>query len=136
MSESKGVNKPKLAWYENNKDFTDPIVFFLKDGFDVKVFGVPEESERKIIEFDPNMIIFDYRMPRISGLAMFENLKKKKLRFIPVFYTIWANDDDTLQKLKHAGIEDNNVIDKHMGSESFAKKISIIYSKAVNNDSN
>ncbi len=44
------MKKPKLAWYENNKDFTDPISIFLRDYFEVKVFGFPHTAEKEITE--------------------------------------------------------------------------------------
>lgn len=123
MNKSKSKARPKLAWYENNKDFTDPIQVYLEEDFDIRVFGVPDEAEKKILDFKPDIIVFDYRMPFISGIEMFKKLKKKKLRFIPVFYTIWAKDDDSRQKIKAAGIDEDAIVDKHMECESFAKKI-------------
>jgi len=123
MSQHKDEKKPKLAWYENNKDFTDPIRVYLEDNFDVRVFGIPDEAENGIYQIKPDIIVFDYRMPFISGVDMYKKLKEKGLKFIAVFYTIWANDDNMKQKIKEAGIEDDAIFDKHLDAESFAKKL-------------
>ncbi|HLP60792.1 MAG TPA: response regulator [Candidatus Deferrimicrobium sp.] len=115
-------DKPKLAWYENNEDFTDPIKEYLSKYFLVKIFGMPENAEEEIAQFQPQLTVFDYRMPMISGLEMYERLKKRGLKFIPVFFTIWASDDSTKQLIIAAGIKEEAIMDKSMDCESFAKK--------------
>ncbi len=132
-TKNKFESKPKLAWYENNKDFTDPVKKYLNQTFNVNVYGDPMKAEKEIYLFNPDIIVFDYRMPYKSGLEMYRILKESGLTFIPVFYTIWAKDKSTKMKLMQAGIEEEAIIDKHMSCESFAEKI---YQYFINKKSN
>lgn len=129
MSNQKLNKKPRLAWYENNKDFTDPIRIYLQKTFEVCVFDTPDEAEKGISDYQPDIIIFDYRMPSLSGIEMYNRLKKKKLQFIPVFFSIWANDDASKQKFRQARIDEDAIFDKHMDCESFANRIFYLYNK-------
>lgn len=121
--------KAKLAWYENNKDFTDPITVYLEEYFEVRVFGVPYEAAQGIIDYQPDIVIFDYRMPITSGIEMFQILKKKNLEFIPVFFTIWAKDNDSRQKITKAVKDEHAIFDKHLDCESLANNVKEYYQK-------
>jgi DNA-binding NarL/FixJ family response regulator len=118
------MSKPKLAWYETNIDYITPVQVYLSEKFEVRIFSNPDEAEAEIIEFKPDIIIFDYRMPFISGIEMYHKLMKKQLQFKTLFYSIWANDNATIQEIKSAGINDDAIIDKRLDCESFSKKVS------------
>ncbi len=121
------INKPKLAWYEDNQDFTDPVVLFLERYFQIKVISSPDKTEKKIIKYKPDIIIFDYRMRNITGLEMYQKLKKKKLQFVAMFYTIWEKDYGTIEKITSSGIPKESIIDKAISAKSFAEIVIEFY---------
>jgi YesN/AraC family two-component response regulator len=59
------------------------------------LFG-PEEAFSYIKENTVNMVLTDYRMPKLNGLQMIENIKKLK-QDIPVIM-ISGEPDDSLEK--------------------------------------
>lgn len=112
--------KIKVAWYENNMPFVKPILYYLEKEkvFEVKVFGDPDSAEKKITKYQPELVIFDYRMPNINGVEMFKRLKDK-FSFVPVFFSIWARDDSTRLEIINAGIESEAIFDKSIEPDSF-----------------
>ncbi|MCX6579034.1 MAG: response regulator [Candidatus Aminicenantes bacterium] len=116
--------KIKVAWYENNVPFVEPILYYLKKEkvFDVKIFGNPDSAEKEITDYHPDLVIFDYRMPNITGLQMFNRLKGK-FSFAPVFFSIWANDEVTKAELLDAKVESRAIFDKRIEPASFAKAL-------------
>jgi DNA-binding response OmpR family regulator len=115
--------KIKIAWYENNKEFTDPVLYYLeKQGFEIKVFGFPDTAAEEICAYQPVLVIFDYRMERINGVKMFKKLQGK-FEFIPVFLSIWATDDVTVEDILKAGVDKKAIFDKAIDPASFARAI-------------
>ncbi len=115
----------KVAWYENNMHFIKPILYYLKKEkvFDVKVFGAPDSAEEEIIKYQPDLVIFDYRMPNINGVKMFEKIKNRYPDFVPVFFSIWANDDSTRTEIENAGVERVAIFDKNIEPASFSRAL-------------
>jgi len=112
--------KIKVAWYENNRPFMESILYYLRKVFEVKVFGNPDNAEKNIIKYQPDMVIFDYRMPYVNGVQMFKRLKDK-FSFVPVFFSIWARDDSTRSEIIDAGVESEAIFDKNIEPDSFCK---------------
>lgn len=119
----KEKRKIKVAWYENNMQFVEPIKYYLKKEkvFEVESFGSPDTAEAEIAKFKPDVIIFDYRMERFNGVQMFKKLKNRNLDFVPVFFSIWANDEVTRAEIIEAGVESSAIVDKHIEPASFPK---------------
>jgi PleD family two-component response regulator len=119
----KEKRKIKVAWYENNMQFVEPILYYLKKEkvFDIKIFGYPETAEEDIAGFKPDVIIFDYRMERFNGVEMFKKLKDRKLDFVPVFFSIWANDEVTRAEIIDTGVENRAIFDKRIEPASFTR---------------
>lgn len=126
----KEEEKIKVAWYENNMQFVDPILYYLEKEqvFDVKAFGDPNSAEEKIVNYRPDLVIFDYRMPNINGVEMFKRLKDK-FSFVPVFFSIWAKDDSAHSDIIDAGIEGEAIFDKNIEPDSFTKRLYEYYMK-------
>ncbi|MGD2084726.1 MAG: response regulator [Candidatus Aminicenantes bacterium] len=112
--------KIKVAWYENNMQFMESILYYLdkEKVFEVKVFGDPASAKEEIKEYQPHLVIFDFRMPNINGVEMYKQLKGK-LDFVPVFFSIWARDDSTRSDIINAGIESEAIFDKNIEPDSF-----------------
>jgi DNA-binding response OmpR family regulator len=120
----KGKVKIKVAWYENNRNFIEPILYYLKkmEVFDVEIWESPEIAEKNIEKSKPDLIIFDYRMPNLDGVKMFKQLKDK-FSFVTVFFSIWANDEVTRAEIIEAGVESSAIFDKHIEPTSFPKAL-------------
>lgn len=120
----KEKRKIKVAWYENNMPFVEPILYYLEkmEVFDVKLFGDPGSAEAGIINYQPDLVIFDYRMPNINGVKMFKCLKDK-FGFVPVFFSIWAKDDSTHTEIENAGVESEAIFDKNIEPASFSRAL-------------
>ncbi len=118
----KKKRKIKVAWYENNMPFVEPILYYLKKEkvFDVEIFGDPDSAEEDILKYQPDLVIFDYRMPDINGVDMFKRLKDKS-SFVPVFFSIWARDDSTRSDIIDAGVESEAIFDKNIEPDSFSR---------------
>ena len=123
--------KIKVAWYENNMPFVEPILYYLdkEKVFDVKVFGDPGCAKEEIKKYQPDLIIFDYRMPNINGLQMYKQLKDEldEFDFVPVFLSIWARDESTRSEIIDAGIESEAIFDKNIEPDSFSKALKEYY---------
>lgn len=120
----KGKRKIKVAWYENNMHFVEPILYYLnkEEVFDVKVFGNPDSAEDDILNYQPDLVIFDYRMPSVNGVEMFNRLKGKFI-FVPVFFSIWASDDITRAEILKTKVESLAIFDKRIEPASFTKEL-------------
>jgi DNA-binding response OmpR family regulator len=116
----KKKRKIKVAWYENNMPFVEPILYYLKkeEVFEVKICGNPDSAEEEIGEYHPDLVIFDYRMPNINGVDMYKQLRGK-FDFVPVFFSIWARDDSTRSDIIDAGVESEAIFDKNIEPDSF-----------------
>ena len=121
------MKKPKLAWYESNKLYMDTVIERLKKDFNVKAIGIPQTAEHDILMFQPDVIIFDQYMEDIKGIELYKKLVGL-LNFIPIFVTVWAEDDSTVLELASEGIEKDAIINKNLESESFCMKIKDCYS--------
>jgi DNA-binding NarL/FixJ family response regulator len=120
----KEKRKIKVAWYENNMQFIEPILYYLKKKkvFDVEIFGNPESAEEGILHYQPDLVIFDYRMPSVNGVEMFNRLKGKFI-FVPVFFSIWAKDDVTREEILKTEVESRAIFDKRIEPASFSKEL-------------
>jgi DNA-binding response OmpR family regulator len=120
--------KIKVAWYENNMPFVEPILYYLKkeEAFDVKVFGDPDSAKEEIIKYQPDLVIFDYRMPNINGVQMYKQIKGE-FDFMPVFFSIWARNDSTRSDIIDAGAESEAIFDKDILPASFSKALKEYY---------
>lgn len=134
--------KIKVAWYENNREIIEPILFFLEQqNFKVRTVSSQEEKKQEseeeslkriiqeLIEFAPDIIIFDYRMPHFGGLEIYNQLKDTGQLgfFVPVFLTIWANDELTQEELNEAGIPLEAIYNKQIEPDSFASSLREYY---------
>jgi DNA-binding response OmpR family regulator len=117
--------KIKVAWYENNMQFVEPIKYYLEKErvFEVKNFGSPDIAAEEIAKFKPDMIIFDYRMEKINGVEMFKRIRDRGLDFVPVFFSIWSNDEVTRAEILEVGVESSAIFDKHIEPASFSKAL-------------
>lgn len=134
----KDKEKIKVAWYENNMQFVDPIVYYLEKEkiFEVSSFGFPDTAEEEIAKFKPDVIIFDYRMERFNGVEMFKKLKNRNLHFVPVFFSIWAHDEVTRAEIIEAGVESRAIFDKHIEPASFPRVLYEYYMSKKGNKNN
>jgi PleD family two-component response regulator len=127
--------KIKIAWYENNMPFVEPIKYYLEKEkvFDVKVFGNPDSAVEEISKYQPDLVIFDFRMPDINGVEMFKRLKDK-FSFVPVFFSIWANDPPTQAEILEAGVESEAIFSKYIEPPSFSKALYEYYMSKVSKE--
>lgn len=121
------TKKPKIAWYESNSNMTSPVKLYLQQYFQVEIFGDPEEAENLIIQFHPDLVIFDYRMEIFNGVTMYKKLKNQGLKFIPLFLSIWGSDDSTVSDIIAAGVERKAIFDKNIDPNDFANEVAAYY---------
>jgi DNA-binding response OmpR family regulator len=82
------MNEPLILIAEDERDIRELIMFTLQlSGF--KVVDVPngQEAVKKALEINPDLILMDVRMPKMTGYEACQALKaQEKTRDIPVVF--------------------------------------------------
>lgn len=131
MNDRNKSKKIKVAWYENNSHFAEPIRHYLRREtgggdfpvFEVEMFGDPHRAEEEICEFGPDLVIFDYRMEHFTGIEMYKKLLGKELKFVAVFFSIWADDDATREEILKTDVSPKAIFDKQQLPGSFSRAL-------------
>lgn len=104
----------KVSIVEDYVDIARP----LKDnfrilGYEAEFILDSREAVQSIIEFKPDWLILDIRMPYKSGLQVFKELDEQAdFRFKVVFYSLYFDDSRILNGLNDLGIPDEIRINK------------------------
>jgi DNA-binding response OmpR family regulator len=71
------------------------------------------------LEFKPDWVVLDIKMPHISGVSVYKELNEKAdFEFSVVFYTNYCTDPEVLEEFKKLGVPDTFIIPKTVDFES------------------
>lgn len=102
------MSEPLILVAEDERDIRDLIVFTLQiSGF--KVVDVPngEEAFKKATEVKPDLILMDVRMPKMTGYAACQALKKQdSTKDIPIIFLSAKGQETEISAGLDMGAED------------------------------
>lgn len=82
------MSEPLILVAEDERDIRDLIVFTLQiSGFNVVQVPNGEEAVKKAVEIEPDLILMDVRMPKMTGYEACKALKQQEsTKDIPVVF--------------------------------------------------
>ena len=120
--------KPRLAWYEDNRDYYEPAILYLRELFDVRVFQYTDEVVDEILKFDPDMLLLDCYMDHLSGIDLYRKISERKGKAIlTVFLSLWANDESTQAEIQEIGVSGERIKYKDIKAASLARQLRDLY---------
>ncbi|MEM7028263.1 MAG: response regulator [Chloroflexota bacterium] len=101
------MNSPKILVAEDERDIRELIVFSLKLGnYDVTDVPNGEEAVRTALDLEPDLILLDVRMPRMTGYEACKALKQEeKTKDIPIVFLSAKGQEGEIQQGKDLGAE-------------------------------
>jgi len=98
----------KILIIEDNADLAENVGLMLKEQhFDTYIAGNGKEGLRKIIEYDPDLILCDIMLPDISGYKLLSELRKLGEIKLPIFIYMTAKTmRQDLRKGMNLGADD------------------------------
>jgi len=96
----------KIALIDDEKVILDLYSRVLSQEFEVLTAINGEEGLELIEKEKPSLILVDIRMPRMDGLAMIEEMKKKKLFDVPVLIMTNFSDDEKVARAIELGAKE------------------------------
>ncbi len=98
--------KGRVLIVDDEKDFVLSLTDILASrGYQVEQAYSEGEAQKKIKEFDANVVLLDVRLGRDSGLDLVASLKKERPNLLCVVMTAYADTDTVIQAL-HEGAYD------------------------------
>lgn len=88
----------KIILVDDDRNITTSVSMALEaEGFTVSIFNDGEAGLKGILEEKPNLAVLDVKMPRMDGLELLENIRKKDTNLPIIFLT--SKDDEIDQVL-------------------------------------
>ena len=100
-------HKKKLLIIDDEPDIIEFLSYnFRKRGYEVYSACDGIEGLEMVVSSNPDIIIADIMMPRMSGIVMCRELKSSKLhRHVPIIFLSATNDDYQVLSAMDAGAE-------------------------------
>ncbi len=96
----------KIMIIDDNIDYAEALGFSLgADGYIVRTLPDPTEALKEVYDFEPNLIICDYHMPKMSGGEFIAHIRKDA-RFYPLIFISGDDSREILLKLFRLGAAD------------------------------
>lgn len=117
----------KIAIAEDHQALIDGIVLLLAYEDDVEIVGTANDGEAllKIIKRkQPNVVITDIRMPKMDGITVTKNIKKKYPQTKVIAFTMF-DQDDAINQMLEAGA--NGYLLKNSPLEDVLKAIKAVH---------
>jgi len=113
----------KILIAEDERDIRELITFTLKfAGHEVIPTADGQEALEQALETNPDLIILDVRMPRLTGYQACELIKKEEsIRHIPVVFLSAKGQESEVQTGMEAGATE--YILKPFSPDAFTKKV-------------
>ncbi len=92
MSGTRPAGRPAILVVDDDMSIGEFFTELLKDSYDMTVANLGEEGFRKCQEIEPDILLLDVRLPDISGIDVFERVKKTSPPH-PTVIMITANRD-------------------------------------------
>ena len=90
--------KEKIVLVDDDRNITTSVSMALEaEGFEVKTFNDGEAGLQGIESVGPDLAVLDIKMPRMDGMELLENIRKKSQTLPLIFLT--SKDDEVDQVL-------------------------------------
>lgn len=98
----------KILVAEDERDIRELIAFTLRfAGFDVELASNGEDAVKKVPQMQPDLILMDVRMPRMTGYQACDALKKQpETKDIPVVFLSAKGQESEIDEGLRAGAMD------------------------------
>lgn len=112
---------PVVHIVDDDADMRDSLTYLMRSvGLAVKVYGNATEFLALYRDDHPGCLLFDVRMPDISGLELYERLKAQGVSLSVIFMTAFADVPMAVRALKSGAIE---FIEKPFNRQTLLDKI-------------
>jgi len=93
---------------DDNQQNLELLEVYLSDqGFEIALAADGAETLKKVGEFEPDLILLDIMMPKLSGYEVCQQLKQQKpTRDIPILMVTALNEQGDIAKAVQAGCDD------------------------------
>jgi FixJ family two-component response regulator len=99
-------HRPSVFVVDDDKQLLDSLVVLLEVlGFQVRAFSSPNSFRRYYRAEMPGCLVLDIRMPRQSGLELYEQLLQEGKRLPVIFITAHADVSTAVAAMKSGAIE-------------------------------
>ena len=121
----------KILIADDNQQNCELLEVYLSDEkYEIVVASDGEETLRKVAEFDPDLILLDIMMPKLSGYEVCQQLKQQKeTRDIPILMVTTRSVREDILAAVEAGV--NNYILKPFTPPVLKEKIDQVLSVAA-----
>lgn len=101
-------NPAKILIIEDDETLSNLyLTRFKLEGFDVEVATDGESGLEKVIQWKPNLLLLDLRIPKINGMDVLARLKARQdTKDIPVIVLTAIADENIKQKCLDLGAND------------------------------
>lgn len=114
-------SNPTVFIVDDDQQMRESLVTLLEVlGFKVRAFSGPTSFHRFYCAEMPGCVLLDIRMPRQSGLALYEQLLKEGKRIPVIFITAHADVSTALTAMKTGAVE---FLEKPFGREILVDRI-------------
>lgn len=97
---------PVVHIVDEDPDMRDSLTFLLRSvGLQVKVYSSAVEFLTLYLDNAPGCLLFDVRMPDVSGLELYERLVSEGVRVPVIFMTAYADVPMAVRALKSGAVE-------------------------------
>lgn len=74
-------------------------------GFETKTTGTGEEAVEKVSEWQPDVMLLDYKLPEMSGLEVLEEVTTEESEMVTVMVTAYASIDTAISAIKQGAFD-------------------------------
>src|SRR4051794_18010128 len=113
--------EPTVYVVDDDPDMRDSLQWLLKTvGLRVEVFASADEFLREFSSQTPGCLVFDVRMPGISGMDLYEELVGRGVLTPVIFITAFADVPMAVRALKTGAVE---FIEKPFNRHTLLEKV-------------
>lgn len=113
--------EPVVHVVDDDPDMRDSLTFLMQSvGLSVKAYASATEFLAMYRDDRPGCLLFDVRMPEISGLELYERLVEQGVRLPVIFMTAFADVPMAVRALKSGAIE---FIEKPFHRQSLLERV-------------
>jgi len=112
---------PVVHVVDDDADMRDSLTYLMRSvGLTVEVYGTAAEFLALYRDDRPGCLLFDVRMPEISGLELYEQLVRDGVRLPVIFMTAFADVPMAVRALKSGAVE---FLEKPFNRQALLEKV-------------